>query len=425
MHSVRPPEPDHTAGTDWFLAEVGRRLRGSLDSEHTASVLAELAVPELADCAIVVLPTPRGRLQWWRRDADGGQGRGRTRKVAAGSAPVFTAAMTCDGAEIRTLPPQELPDLPSALADPLRRFGQICLLSLLAAGEGSPQPGLLVLAYRTEARRSGDQLERAIQEFAAHARGSLSAAHRYRQQKDAVAALAGTLALPVLPVVQGARMAAVYEPAPGVLEIGGDFYDVHPRADGSALVVLGDVCGHGAEAAGLTGRVRSSLAALHLVERDGERLLHLLNEALIATGSSRFATVVLGSMYGDGGGILRLELASGGHPAPLVVRRSGAVEDVDLAGMLVGISPHARFAGCTVELADGDLCLLYTDGVTEARNHLDRTELFGAERLRTLVSACAGMPAEGMAEYVRDAVRQWLRGADHDDIALLVIQGAS
>ncbi|MEC3978466.1 PP2C family protein-serine/threonine phosphatase, partial [Amycolatopsis sp. H20-H5] len=247
-------------------------------------------------------------------------------------------------------------------------------------------------------------------------------AERYARQEDATRGLETSLHPREPPEVDGARFEIWYEPSGGPLTVGGDFYDVLPREDGSALVVLGDICGNGAEAAALTGRVRHSLAALNLVERDGPTLLRQLNQLLISAGSSRFATLVLGSMARSPSGGLRLTLASGGHPAPLVVRRAGGVEEISLPGTLVGISPQARFAEAVTDLAEGDVCLLYTDGITEARSRLSPAELYGDERLQELLAGCAGQPGRVIVQRVRDAMVEWLGTTGHDDIAVLAIE---
>ncbi|MYW89147.1 serine/threonine-protein phosphatase, partial [Amycolatopsis rubida] len=287
---------------------------------------------------------------------------------------------------------------------------------------GSGMAGAVLLGRRGEPAFGLSQGE-AVEAFADAAGTALANAQRYARQEEATRGLESTL-LPTPPAqVDGANFELWYEPAGGVLGVGGDFYDVLSRDDGSAFVVVGDICGKGAEAAALTGRVRHSLAALHLVERDGRTMLRLLNELLISGGSNRFATLVLGSIAAAESG-LDVTLASGGHPAPLVLRRGGGVEEISVPGTLVGVSPQARFAEATTHLDDGDVCLLYTDGVTEARNRTESTELFGDERLYAVLEDCVGQPAREVVRRLRDEVREWLGNSGHDDIAVLAIEAA-
>ncbi|HEY3471908.1 MAG TPA: SpoIIE family protein phosphatase, partial [Amycolatopsis sp.] len=77
-----------------------------------------------------------------------------------------------------------------------------------------------------------------------------------------------------------------------------------------------------------------------------------------------------------------------------------------------------------VRLERGDICLLYTDGITEARNRHDQAELFGDDRLRAVLTAAAGEPAREVVRRLRQAVRDWLGSSAHDDIAVLAIECA-
>jgi sigma-B regulation protein RsbU (phosphoserine phosphatase) len=415
-------EPDGQRGIDGFLAEVGVRLAMVWDRNLMAALIAELAAAELADFAYVLLPTTRGRWEWWSSGGASGPARGRVRRVQPELTPLLTETMSAtEHVGARPLPRAEQVNLPPMLAASLSPCVDVSVVSLVAE-DGSGPTGAILLGTRAERPAFGDAQALAVTEFARRAGAALSGAYRFEQQQEAIDGLKTTLGPTELPQMPGSRLAVWYEPARGALDIGGDFYDVHPRADGSALVVLGDICGNGAEAAALTGRVRHSLAALHLTERNGGRLLERLNEILIASGSTRFATLVVGSVAPLDDGGLRLTLTSGGHPAPLVLRRSGEVEELVLQGMLVGVSAQARFAECTVELAEGDICLIYTDGITEARGHHDRSELYGQERLADLLADCGDLPAHLVVKRVREAVHEWLGEAEHDDMALLAVQ---
>jgi serine phosphatase RsbU (regulator of sigma subunit) len=87
--------------------------------------------------------------------------------------------------------------------------------------------------------------------------------------------------------------------------------------------------------------------------------------------------------------------------------------------MLVGGLREARFGEAEVLLGPGDTCLLYSDGVVEARGPGD---FFGEERLAAALPACAGAPAAVVCEHLEQSVVEWLDGHDHDDVALLAIQ---
>ncbi|RAO51132.1 hypothetical protein PSN01_04327 [Micromonospora saelicesensis] len=194
------------------------------------------------------------------------------------------------------------------------------------------------------------------------------------------------------------------------------------------MFFLGDVSGKGVEAAVFTGQLRQCLQALHRLESNPARLLRLLNDALLETtqahGQGRFATIVLGVARPERDGGLTLTMAGGGHLPPLVLRASGEVETVELRGMLIGVVPDPRVGEVTVRLAPGETCLLYSDGVTEARGGRRGDEQFGPERLVTALTGCQRMPAPALAERVEQITCDWLAQGDHDDIAVLALRAA-
>jgi sigma-B regulation protein RsbU (phosphoserine phosphatase) len=394
-----------------FIAEVGGRLVGAIDMESAASLAVELAIPTLSESAMLVLPDVRGRLEWWRWSGRGRCLRGRIRRPAASSAPGLTSVLV-GNAELAELSESEVSGLPRAFADPLARHPSVSAVSLPSC------QGALLLGRRDSL---GSDERRAVEEFVARVSAAVVAAHRFERQKEAAAELSRALRPPALPDLPGIRMAAIYRPAAGPLDVGGDFYDLHPRSDGSMVFMLGDVCGKGAEAAAMSGRVRHALAALRLVESDPERLLHLVNQALLGTGGNKFATLVLGVLARRSDGSLLFRLSSGGHPPPLVLRSSGIVETIVVPGMLVGIMPRAEFGTVMVELAPRDTLILYTDGITEARGPNDA--LFGSDRLHSALSSCVNLPVEQIVTRLDDSVQQWAP-AGRDDIAVLAIQSA-
>jgi serine phosphatase RsbU (regulator of sigma subunit) len=231
-----------------------------------------------------------------------------------------------------------------------------------------------------------------------------------------------------LPQPDGVELIGSYQAASDGMRIGGDFYDVFGPSgtDTDTVVALGDVCGKGAEAAVLTGKVRQTLRALRLVESRPETMLDVLNRALLQSGRQhRFVTLVLGAVSRAEHGRVRLRLASGGHPAPLVLRVDGTVEEVPTSGTLIGVVPRTVIRPATVELAPGELCLLYSDGLTEARGGPTGSEHYGEHRLRDALASCRGMPGTAAVERVRQLVSDWVHGGIRDDIAMLAVRAPS
>ena len=112
-------------------------------------------------------------------------------------------------------------------------------------------------------------------------------------------------------------------------------------------------------------------------------------------------------------------LSCGGHPLPLVLRRSGAVEPVGRLGTLLGADVEPVLSDVAVDLAPGELVVLYTDGVTEVR--AGRQEIFGHRDLAELLGAAPACTPDGVAQRIQDAVLEAAGGRPRDDIAILVI----
>jgi serine phosphatase RsbU (regulator of sigma subunit) len=170
----------------------------------------------------------------------------------------------------------------------------------------------------------------------------------------------------------------------------------------------------------LTGKIRNTLQALTPLAGDHEALLELLNGAMLSTEHARFATLVLASVaHRDGEVGLRLTCA--GHLPPLIVRDGGQVEQADTRGTVVGALPSITVRSFETSLAPGETCVLYTDGVIEARGDSLGGYMFGEQRLKAALAECAGMPAEAVVERVMVLATQWVGQEVHDDIAVVAI----
>ena len=153
--------------------------------------------------------------------------------------------------------------------------------------------------------------------------------------------------------------------------------------------MLGDVCGKGLEAAVLTGKIRNTVHALRPMARDHRRMLGLLNNALLKSEHTRFVTLVLASVSRRGPDV-GLRLTCAGHPPPLIVRSDGRVEEAQTRGTVVGALPTIETTTVEADLAPGETCLLFTDGITEARGGPLGDDQFGEERLRRRCPSAPG-----------------------------------
>jgi PAS domain S-box-containing protein len=231
---------------------------------------------------------------------------------------------------------------------------------------------------------------------------------------------------PHLPDMPGVAIAARYHPAGEGLDVGGDFYDVFRTTRSTWGVVMGDVCGKGAAAATVTALARYTVRAAAMQTQVPSKVLTTLNTALLRNdshedgdaGEERFATVAYATLRRAKDRVT-VSVCCGGHPPPLLLRPDGHVEPVCGPGLVLGLFRAADLADRETELEPGDLLVLYTDGVTEARKG---DELFGEERLRELLSSMAGLDAGDVAERLENAVLDFQGGTARDDTALLVLQ---
>jgi serine phosphatase RsbU (regulator of sigma subunit) len=216
----------------------------------------------------------------------------------------------------------------------------------------------------------------------------------------------------------GVELASYYRVAFEQEALGGDFYDVH-GSDEDWTAVVGDVCGKGVEAAVLTGKVRQAVRMAALVDRDPSSILDLANRVLVADEET-FVTAVCarGRVGADG---LRLDIASAGHPEPLVVRLDGSVEQVPVAGTVLGLVAESHYPAAQVDLAVGETCLFYTDGVPEAPGHRAR---FGDDRMREVLLDTGPCDARAQVEAVAVALSAHVGDRPHDDIAILAVQAS-
>lgn len=404
-------------GRTAFLVEASNQLLSSLNARRCMETTAQLAAGHLADAAVVLGPPGRRRIPVTRALPDGS---------------VTRELLQADPAEVPGLADAlgGFPAVPSRwidaaavpawlVPDGFGPVGSILVTSL--PGNGTPS-GALVLLRREGAGPFTEGEEVFARVFAARAGAAICAALLYAEQSAVADLLTEDLLPPVLERVDGIELAGGYRPSRDDHRIGGDFYDLYPAAvpGGETLVALGDVCGKGLEAAVLTGRIRNTLQALRLVEPDHQRLLKLLNGALLSSRHTRYATLVLASARRTGDAV-SLRLTSGGHPQPLIVRADGTVESADTGGSLIGALPEVQATTCTTELRPGETCLLFSDGITEARGGPFGRDMFGEERLAEALSHCAGMPAEAVVEHVRMLASDWLGTGRHDDMALLAI----
>ncbi|MFE5852648.1 SpoIIE family protein phosphatase [Streptomyces sp. NPDC056500] len=401
-----------------FLAEASNVLLASLNTDRCMTATARLAAEYLADVAVVVAPASGGKLPL----ALGVAGQDVSHAlVAADPSQLPGLSEALQGfppVPSRWIDPANLPDwtVPPDYSETIR---SVVVTPL--PGHGVPA-GALILLRTTDHAQFSENEEIFARLFAARAGAALSASRLYSEQSAITQTLMRDLLPPRLHRLNGVEIAGGYRAADASERVGGDFYDAHPGStpDDASLVILGDVCGKGLDAAVLTGKIRNTLQALMPMADDHERMLQLLNGALLSSHHTRFATLVMASVKRTENQV-QLRLTSAGHPAPLVVRMDGSVEEVPTRGTLIGALPTIEVHSVETVLQPGEICVLYTDGFTEARGGPVGDELFGDDRLKRVLSECAAMPGEAVVERIQMLASQWVRGASHDDMAAIAI----
>jgi len=261
-----------------------------------------------------------------------------------------------------------------------------------------------------------ERLARALQRV----REELGSQQEMRQELASASQTQALLYPAPLASLSGLEVCGFCRPA---REVGGDYYDFLPLGEGRIALAVGDVSGKGLFAAllmaGLHGRLQG------LARRYGEDVPGLfdeLNRAMLAiTGSNRYATLFYG-VYDEAA--RRLSYVNAGHPAPLLLRREGpgissGAEPLTAGGTVVGLLPEAEYPQGAVHLAEGDLLLIFSDGLIETRDPA------GAEMGANAIESVARKHAQDGVAEIRDRILEAgdahrAGGEVEDDVTLVV-----
>jgi phosphoserine phosphatase RsbU/P len=292
----------------------------------------------------------------------------------------------------------------------LRMQGRLGGVALeLRTADGDRLPVLVTSTVRTDPDGQPQLIRTTIfdaRDRRAYEQELLRARQEADRERDNARRLATTLQRcllpPALPTVPGLEVAAHYHIA-SPDQVGGDFYDLFPLADGRWGLFIGDVCGKGAAAATTTSLARYTLRAAATHDPDPVAVLHTLDAVLRQehhTADPRFCTVIYGMLTPTEGGCA-VQLAGGGHPPALLLRAGGVAEYLDTpGGQLVGALRNPRFIATTTQLRPGDTLLLVTDGLTEMRVDGARNR-YDEQALQEFVSALSPTTAPTIVASLR------------------------
>jgi sigma-B regulation protein RsbU (phosphoserine phosphatase) len=204
--------------------------------------------------------------------------------------------------------------------------------------------------------------------------------------------------------------------------VSGDYYDFIVRPDRKIYFVIGDVSGKGVTAGLMMAGLQVAFRIFSKADPDPATLVTQLNVALKENlPQSKFVTLFLGRLDAATG---RVEYVNAGHTPPLLLTKSGAVE-LGESDLLLGVIARAEFTNRELQLEPGDSLVLYTDGVTEARD-VDGTDL-GSNVIGDALTKLHGANAIAIADAVNETVVHHVGDAENldDDVTLLVVSRAT
>ena len=406
-----------------FIAAASEILSGSLDPDTTLRRLAELVVDNVADwCGIELVDEDAGlrSVATAHKDPE----KVRLAEELRWSYPVDPHGKTGAPNVIRTGQPELYPEVPEELLAEnavddehlriIRELGIVSAMIVPLKARGNVQGALTLIASESGHHYDEADLELA-EELARRAALAIDNAMLFRREHEAAVTLQRSLLPESLPELDGVEFAARYEPAAPGLQVGGDWYEVVPLDDGTVGVSIGDIAGHGINAASIMGRVRPALRAYvtdgHSPAEAMERLDRLMRES-----DEPQMTTVFHIHFDPADG--SIEYVRAGHPPGLLRLPDGRVEMLAGEGTPpLGVLEDVEYRTHKAMVPPGSLLLLYTDGLIERRD--DDVDA-GLERLRT---AFAEAPS-GAEECLRWLGERFSADEIPDDVAMLAMATA-
>ena len=202
-------------------------------------------------------------------------------------------------------------------------------------------------------------------------------------------------------------------------EVGGDYFDFIEGESEALTVGLGDVAGKGMPAALLMTNLHASVRAHVESETKLPLVMARLNRSIHqAVRGERFITLVLIAIDRATG---EFKYVNAGHNPPYLVHASGEIEMLSIGGLLLGMFLEATYESATLRLDPGDVLVLYSDGVTEARNEAE--DEYGEERLAAFLTEHRGLDPEALVESLIRTVFEFSKdGKPGDDVTVAVIR---
>lgn len=272
--------------------------------------------------------------------------------------------------------------------------------------------GVLILATEGERSLDDDDLDLAV-EIAHRAALAVQNAQAFQQEHKIAESLQRALLPATVPSAPGLELAVRYVAATDGVSVGGDWYDVLPFDDGTTGIVVGDVVGHDIAASTSMGHLRSALRAYAYEGHEAPAATLARVDRVFDSLELSYATCVFGVLDPSSG---RFRWSNAGHPPPLLLRDGRVTFLDDGAGVLLGVSGGEGMEEAAIDLLEGDLLVLYTDGLVERRGESLQA---GLARLSAVVATTPAADAGALCEALLEALVPSTASRD-DDLAILV-----
>ncbi|MBV8580223.1 MAG: SpoIIE family protein phosphatase [Candidatus Eremiobacteraeota bacterium] len=389
-----------------FLARAGERLGASLDVTATVAALKGLLIPRLADRVWVALLDEEGAyVLVGYGSADAADEVGARGWLGSTLQPALHALLARAVARGEPLILDQRSRFPDPWAHTLSPYAT--MIAPLISGEDAI--GALALVRGSAHAYEPDDAG-LVREFARRAALSLEHARLYERERTTADALQRAMLPAQLPLLADVEFSASYSAASESQRVGGDFYDAFELPDGRVALTIGDVTGHGLEAAVIMGEIRQALRAASFESAEPSSILDRANRLLVASGRSIFVTAVVGVLDPSNG---RFAYATAGHPPPLL-QQGGVLRRLTSAGLPIGLRDD-QGVDFALRLHAPCTLVLFTDGLME----FGRDLLDGERRIEDAMHALAREEIDHLAASLMRAVL--VDDEPTDDIAILTM----
>ena len=393
------------------FAKIGSALASSLELDETLELIAQLASDMLGSKYAAVMLFRDGELHIQA-------GRGITMRQ-----PGIPTENTSAGMAVTTRKPVVIADVAH-----LEGHSPDCHCQLLDGPSARSVVSAPILAgdailgvvevYSPETDFFGPKEAGLLSSFARQAAVAIRNSISYGQERKVAEALQRSL-LPEAPAIPGLDIAVRYVPAEDVAKVGGDLYGVFSLDDHRLAIMVGDVCGHGLEAASLTAMTLYTIKGFLIHGMSPAEALENANPTILrSVGKDRetgFVTMFVSILDLK---TRRLEYANAGHHMPVALRSAECELLERQSNLPLLIDERTKYKTGIADLQDARGLLLYTDGVIEARRH---GELFGDDNLCRLCTQCIEKSADETLDIIIEETQHWA-GLIQDDIALLAVK---